>query len=64
MSLAEAVIGTLFGFAMSLAVQVFVFPLYGIRVTLLENVQIVLIFTLVSIARSYLFRRLFNWIGS
>ena len=53
-------IGT--GFLLSLVVTFYVFPWYGHHVTHSENLQITAIFTLVSIVRSYFFRRIFNHI--
>jgi hypothetical protein len=40
-----------------------VFPLFGIRVSLADNLLIGVVFTVVSLARSYALRRVFNWIG-
>ena len=40
-----------------------IFPLYGFStLSLTENVQIVTIFTIISMVRSYLVRRFFNWL--
>lgn len=61
-SLLEAVIGTAFGFAVALGLQVFVFPVYGIETDLNTNLQIAAIFTVASIIRGYLVQRLFNWV--
>ena len=59
-SFAESVIGTGVGFMISLVAQLIVFPLYGINIKLSENLQILIIFTLISIARQYVLRRVFN----
>jgi membrane protein implicated in regulation of membrane protease activity len=59
-SLAEAMIGTAIGFLVSVALTAIVLPAYGHAVTLGQNVQITLIFTVASIVRSYAVRRLFN----
>lgn len=53
-------IGT--GFLLSLVVTHYVLPWYGHHVSYSENLQITAIFTLVSIVRSYFFRRIFNHI--
>jgi hypothetical protein len=45
---------------MAVATQMAVFPLFGIRVTLSANLAIGAVFTIMSIARSYLLRRLFE----
>lgn len=40
--------------------QILVFPLFGLRATLAENIAIGAIFTVVSIARSFTLRRVFE----
>ncbi len=59
-SLLESFINVLIGYLVALGAQIVVFPLYGLEVSLNQNLQIGLIFTVVSIVRSYLLRRLFN----
>lgn len=59
-SLGEALTNVLIGYGIALAAQLTIFPLYDIHVSLNANIQIGLWFTAVSIARSYLLRRLFN----
>jgi hypothetical protein len=46
------------GFGLAVATQLAVFPLFGIGVTLSANLPIGAVFTLTSIARSYVLRRL------
>ena len=60
MSLVEAVANTVVGYVVAVATQFTVFPLFGLRVGLIENLGIGLIFTAVSVARSYLLRRVFE----
>ena len=60
MSLLEAITGTSIGFVVALATQVLAFPLFGLAVDLNTNLGIAAIFTAVSVARSYLVRRLFE----
>jgi hypothetical protein len=60
MSLAEAVANVVVGFGMAVATQMAVFPLFGIRVTLSANLAIGAVFTITSIGRSYLLRRVFE----
>lgn len=60
MSLVEAVANTLVGYLVAVATQFAVFPLFGLRVGVIENLGIGLIFTAVSVARSYLLRRVFE----
>jgi len=45
-----------------LAAQLAVFPIFGIRIQMRDNLLIGAIFTVVSIARSYAVRRLFNYL--
>ena len=60
MSLVEAGANILVGFAVAVATQVLVFPVFGLETTLHQNLLIGAIFTSVSLARSYLLRHLFN----
>jgi hypothetical protein len=62
-SVAEATIGTIFGFAMGVAVgQWIIYPVFGIHPTIMTNINMTLWFTAVSVARSYVVRRFFNWL--
>jgi len=47
---------------MGLLTQLVVFPRYGIQVQFYQNIQLVLIFTFVSVVYSYVVRRVFNWL--
>ena len=60
MSLVEAIANVVVGFTVALLTQILVFPLFGLQVSLPENLAIGLLFTTVSIARSYALRRLFE----
>lgn len=59
-SLLEAVLNTTSGFLISLLTQWLVFPWFHFYPSLHENLTITAIFTVVSIARSYVWRRIFN----
>ena len=61
-SIVEAVVNVLVGYGVAVTAQVMVFPLFGIHIPLSANLGIGVIFTVVSLARSYALRRLFNWI--
>ena len=63
MSLVESCINVAVGYGVAVAAQVAIFPAFGIRVSLADNLLIGAFFTVVSIARSYALRRAFNWIG-
>ena len=60
MSLVEAMTNVLVGYGVAVATQAMVFPWFGLSATFGENLQIGLIFTVVSLARSYTLRRIFN----
>lgn len=59
-SLLEASLNTASGFVVSLIVWHYLASWYGIPMPFSTNLEITGIFTVVSIARSYLWRRLFN----
>lgn len=63
-SVVETVINMVTGFFLSVAVQAVVFPLFGYDLQLHDNMAIVAIFTVVSMVRSYVLRRFFNWLTS
>jgi hypothetical protein len=60
MSLVESLANVLVGYGVAVATQMAVFPLFGLAVTVTENLLIGLIFTVVSIVRSYTLRRGFE----
>ncbi len=53
MSLVEAVTNIVVGYGVAVLTQMLVFPLFGLETSLTENLAIGLIFTGVSIGRSY-----------
>jgi len=59
-SLLESVVNVGVGYGVALLSQILIFPLFNIKVTLRENVLIGLFFTVISIVRSYLLRRMFT----
>lgn len=59
-SLFESICTVAIGFVIAWVVQLIVFPIYGIHVDHRTHLEIVVIFTVVSIIRSYFVRRLFN----
>ena len=62
MSLIETIVSVAIGYIVALLSQVVVFPLFDIEVSLIDNLLIGLLFTVISIIRGYYIRRLFNWI--
>lgn len=61
-SAVEAIISVSTGFAVSLAASPIVYPLFGHAFTLMQNIGITLVFTVLSLMRSYLVRRFFVWL--
>ncbi len=61
-SLAEAALNVLLGFWISVLANIWLLPLWGFHPSLSQGVEIGLIFTLISLVRKYLLRRLFNWL--
>lgn len=56
----EAVANVAIGYLVAVAAQICIFPLFGIRVNLQDNLLIGAAFTAVSLVRSYALRRIFN----
>lgn len=63
-SFLEALLNTASGFLTSLLTQWLVFPWFNLHPSLRENLALTAIFTIVSIARSYAWRRIFNHLNS
>lgn len=59
-SLLESVINVAVGLVINITAQALVFPLFGMNIPFSSNLEIAAIFTLISIARSYGLRRVFN----
>lgn len=57
----ESVLNVLIGYWVALMAQAFIFPLYGVHLAPVEHGQIAGLFTVVSLVRSYVLRRMFNW---
>ena len=60
MSLVEAVANVVVGYGVAVATQILIFPILGLHMTLEQNLKLGAAFTLVSIARSFALRRLFE----
>lgn len=60
MSLVEAVVNVGVGYAVAVITQILIFPVFGLHTTLAQNLKMGAVFTVVSIARSYILRRLFE----
>lgn len=62
-SMAESMISTAVGFGISLVAQIVFLPMLGVSVTLSQNVTFAIIMTVISIARGYALRRVFEHFG-
>lgn len=60
MSAIEAIANVAVGYGVAVLAQLAIFPLFGIAVSLGDNLAIGAAFTVISLARSYAVRRLFN----
>ncbi|MEC7259061.1 MAG: hypothetical protein VXW58_14705 [Pseudomonadota bacterium] len=60
MSLVEAVANVMIGYGVAVITQILIFPIFGLHTTLAQNLKMGAIFTMVSIARSFALRRVFE----
>lgn len=60
MSFIESLTNVAIGYGVAVLTQVGVFPLFGLHASLSDNLLLGGVFTMISIARSYLLRRLFE----
>ena len=60
MSLIETITNVAIGLVVSFLSQVVIFKYYDIHISLAQNLELTLYFTVVSIIRSYVLRRFFN----
>jgi hypothetical protein len=60
MSLVESIANVIVGYGVAVATQILIFPVFGLQITLAQNLKMGAVFTVVSIARSYVLRRLFE----
>jgi hypothetical protein len=61
-SLYEALINTAIGFSINYFANLLIFPLFGLHISPHANFLMGLIYTAISVARSYVIRRWFNHI--
>ncbi len=60
MSLVEAVANVVVGYGVAVVTQILIFPVFGLHATLAQNLKMGVIFSFLSIARSFALRRLFE----
>ena len=59
-SLIEAITNVAVGYALAVLTQIVVFPWFGLKVSLNDNLTIGAMFVMISLLRSYALRRLFE----
>lgn len=59
-SVLEAIVNVAIGYMVGLTAQLVVFPLFGVYISVASNAGIGIVFTVVSLVRSYVLRRAFN----
>ncbi|WP_299365182.1 hypothetical protein [uncultured Paracoccus sp.] len=60
MSLVESMANVIVGYGFAVGTQILIFPVFGLHTTLSQNLKMGAVFTVVSIARSFALRRLFE----
>jgi hypothetical protein len=60
LSIIESVTQTVIGLGISFYIQIVIYPLMGIPVTIKQNIVITIVFFLASLIRGYFVRRYFN----
>lgn len=59
-SMLESVTNVAVGYGIAVCTQAVVFPLFGVHVAATDHLMIAALFTVVSLVRSYVLRRIFN----
>jgi len=59
-SLIESIIDVGSGFLLAVAIQIFIFPFFGLYPTIVDSIGIALIFTVISMLRSWVWRSYFR----
>ena len=60
LSLFESVVNIAIGYLVAVLAQIVIFPIFGLQVTIGQNLKIGLCFMVISLVRSYFVRRLFE----
>lgn len=60
MSLVESVANIIVGYGVAVITQILIFPVFGLHTTLVQNLTLGGLFTIVSITRSFALRRVFE----
>ena len=59
-SFIEAWINVLIGFGINFIANLLILPMFGFHITLMDNLYIGILYTIISVVRSYAIRRWFN----
>jgi len=59
-SFVEAWINVLIGFTINFMANLVIFPIFGWQISVMENLGLGVVYTAISVARSYAIRRWFN----
>lgn len=57
----EAVANVVIGFSINFTANATLFPLFGWAISVEQNLGLGVLYTLISLARSYCLRRFYNW---
>ena len=57
----ESAMNIVVGFSISMFANFVIFPLFGWNISLQQNLLLVVFYTIISFARSYMLRRFYNW---
>ena len=60
MSLVESIANVAVGYGVAVVTQILIFPIFGLHTTLAQNLKMGAVFTVVSLARSFALRRVFE----
>lgn len=60
MSLVEAIANVVVGYGLAVLTQILVFPIFGLNASIGDNLTLAFFFTVISLARSFVLRRLFE----
>lgn len=61
MSLVEAIANVAVGYGLAVLTQILVFPIFRLNASIGDNLTLAFIFTAISLARSFVLRRLFEF---
>lgn len=60
-SFIEAIANIVVGCVVNFIATIYLFPAFGWEISVAQNVQLTICFTIISLIRSYLLRRFYNW---